>query len=760
MKLDVVKRRIELLLASEKRWPVVVDFSNRSDLVEFSEHFSVVGNTILSAEKFCGKDGTFKLEEVVNAIENNQGNTFIESISAFLKIQGESFSKSTLKALLSKSVNGHVVLLTYQCRNYLKFNDSRFADRNQIMLVDGEADTIPEICLVSPQLASVFSECYQGFEKIGTAIEKSNNQTVYIATDVKGSSFDKSVLNLSKINNGYDILCTKDSRTKSMSSSFGTHEQWIETLKLMGSGNWTTVIESQFGSLYGLADCIHEYESYSDFKKWLFFIAITLFGTKKNTYLQYAVNNSAKYKELTKSLYRAILAFDQSSLEFPKLYSERKAILASFVDSLAEVVDYCKVLSIKEENAVYFLTDLTQPEKEKVIDWLDTYGEKYSAPQLIGILSSIYPNLADYLAKYRFRNELLDTYFDVYKYQKVINKILPSFEVIVDEQSRELGFINALNSRSSIIDKLDLKETHAYFFDALGVEYLGFIQAKCNQYGLSTNISCGRSELPSLTQYNKEFLKTFEDSGCAVTNIKSLDDIKHHGEDSFDYEKVKKPVYLITELEIIDDLLKKIRAKIYGGHYKKALIVSDHGASRLAVLHDSENLWRMATNGVHSGRCCPKNDIDSKPDHAIDAEGFWVLSNYDRFQGGRKANVEVHGGASIEEVSVPIIEITRKRSNVEVFVTDASKIVTLAAKEFPKIKIFVGVHSNCIVIKIGDHFYDANQTIEEFIYEVPLYDCTKKGIYYFDVIDGSDTLATNLSFEVKKKGMSEVSLFD
>ena len=38
--------------------------------------------------------------------------------------------------------------------------------------------------------------------------------------------------------------------------------------------------------------------------------------------------------------------------------------------------------------------------------------------------------------------------------------------------------------------------------------------------------------------------------------------------------------------------------------------------------------------------------------------GYWVLANYDRFKGGRPANIEVHGGATLEEVTVPVIEIT------------------------------------------------------------------------------------------------------
>ena len=113
--------------------------------------------------------------------------------------------------------------------------------------------------------------------------------------------------------------------------------------------------------------------------------------------------------------------------------------------------------------------------------------------------------------------------------------------------------------------------------------------------------------------------------------------------------------------------MTKIKASILAGSYNKAIIISDHGASRLAVLHETENIWNMETKGEHSGRCCKISEIDDKPDFAIEESGYWILANYDRFSRKRRANVEVHGGASMEEVAVPIIEITQKTSNIEAF---------------------------------------------------------------------------------------------
>ena len=73
----------------------------------------------------------------------------------------------------------------------------------------------------------------------------------------------------------------------------------------------------------------------------------------------------------------------------------------------------------------------------------------------------------------------------------------------------------------------------------------------------------------------------------------------------------------------------------------------------------------MHSDGEHAGRCCPINELDDKPDCATEANGYWVIANYDRFAGGRLSSIEVHGGATLEEILVPVIEFTLKDSTVE-----------------------------------------------------------------------------------------------
>ena len=102
----------------------------------------------------------------------------------------------------------------------------------------------------------------------------------------------------------------------------------------------------------------------------------------------------------------------------------------------------------------------------------------------------------DYLLPYRFKNALLDGYFQDYKYQKVINKILPEFMAVVAQQAVNRDYNVILQPRSSVIESIDCTQAQTYFTDAMGVEYLGFIMSRCRELGLMAKVTVCRSELP------------------------------------------------------------------------------------------------------------------------------------------------------------------------------------------------------------------------------------------------------------------------
>ena len=62
---------------------------------------------------FCNQDEAIKLDELYASVSSNSGNTFITGLSGFLMLFGENVAKQALKTLITTSISGHVVIITY-----------------------------------------------------------------------------------------------------------------------------------------------------------------------------------------------------------------------------------------------------------------------------------------------------------------------------------------------------------------------------------------------------------------------------------------------------------------------------------------------------------------------------------------------------------------------------------------------------------------------------------------------------------------------
>ena len=471
MDLSYIRKKIDSYLGSTRSAPLIVDLQTRADLEELTDYYSTAANDVISASEFCGSDSAFKLDEFTFALSGFVRTTFITGLSAYLKLLGDRTVRDSLKTIVSKNYNAHIVVLTYQCREFLQFSDPRIMESGKVLICDGEPDPVPAICLISKNLAAAYGSCYFGFEQFEQAAEHCADPVAYIATTISKNAFPDALFQISQMNNSYDVICRRDHRTYNVSEDIGTPKQWDAVLERMGeNGTWNDIVSFYFGSQYALSGAVRNYLSFDETKKWYYFVALLIFGAKDNAYLDMALKNAEAPQTFFRSLYRTILTVDADNASFPELYQQRKSILSSFVDATDETIDYCKVVAVKERNAIRYLTDLTQPEREKIIDFLDKYGSGYSTDELRGILENVYPDLAAYLAPFRMRNDFLESYFADYKYQKLVNRILPSFEQVVDDQAVKHDFLSMLTPRSSCVDKIDVTGAQAFFVDALGAE--------------------------------------------------------------------------------------------------------------------------------------------------------------------------------------------------------------------------------------------------------------------------------------------------
>lgn len=127
--------------------------------------------------------------------------------------------------------------------------------------------------------------------------------------------------------------------------------------------------------------------------------------------------------------------------------------------------------------------------------------------------------------------------------------------------------------------------------DAMGAEYLGYLQSKCFDNGLEFSANIARCNLPSITSMNKEFVDEFQDVECKVYSNKNMDELKHDGTFTYDYEGNKYPIHLVEEIDILNKLVTQLKAM---PKEETAYVIADHGATRLAVINEKENKWEVS----------------------------------------------------------------------------------------------------------------------------------------------------------------------
>lgn len=194
---------------------------------------------------------------------------------------------------------------------------------------------------------------------------------------------------------------------------------------------------------------------------------------------------------------------------------------------------------------------------------------------------------------------------------------------------------------------------------------------------------------------------------------------------------------------------------------KSFIIASDHGASRLAVIKRQEVSYETDTKSEHSGRCCKAFD-GCDVTYKIEDNGFVILSDYGRFRGSRSGNVEVHGGASLEEIVVPVITLTlKKQTGIQITVIHPDDI-TADRHDGVALNLYISdVESpDNISLVIEDKSYQGkSEDGSHYTFKLKDIKRAKTKPYMADVFDGADLIGT-VSFRVRGKTATVKDDFD
>ncbi|MBR3745860.1 MAG: BREX-4 system phosphatase PglZ, partial [Selenomonadaceae bacterium] len=352
-----------------------------------------------------------------------------------------------------------------------------------------------------------------------------------------------------------------------------------------------------------------------------------------NEYEQFAFEQSANFEEFERNIFHALLKVNPSLREFDKLYRSRKSLVAGDEKYLSSYIEAAKALGT---DGLHYLTDNTLLEFRAAIELVEFAANR-------SVLEKNFPAARKYLEDYDFGDERLTKYFRRYKELKLLNIISEEFLLQVAQNSTTRIY-NEQETRQAVLEQTGGGKL--YWLDGLSVDFLSYIKLRLSEMGFRAKIRTARAELPTLTSVNKNFYEEWPWE--KFPKNERLDKLRHGTR--------KVMVYFCDELFIIDEALNEMTSALKSGETSKVILTSDHGSSRGAVICRGQTI-KLQSTGEHGGRCCKIDERDAKPNCAVAANGYYSLTNYDRIQGGRLESVEMHGGATLEEVLVPVIEI-------------------------------------------------------------------------------------------------------
>ena len=731
---------------------LIVNVNNVEDYLNIKSRLEVE-LAVIKISVFCNKnDDLPDFEKFLTVSCSTKKNSLLLGASEYLRLQDEASFDIQTQALLS-SINkaAKVVVLYFDCEKKLKTlldNDIRLKEKNQIILVKGNKAEKTSIKLLNSEIK--ISGSIAVIKGIKTYLDKFEEECSIhsiISTKYYDVDFSRASISIQKISSTFELLGILTPISGRISKSFGTEDNWKYICENINGNDVDTFITKEFGNLDTIEALFYKWKEWDINRKWLYFIALKL-SNLKNKYLDFVNQKSLNVDDFISKLYSCILEFPSTSKEFDNLYKERKCLIGFVKDDSCNN-EFCAKVKIMAKNRIYYLTDTTALEKEDILLWLseqETINE-----DTLAILTRVSPELVSYLTEYDLAVDSYTDYFKKYKLQKLNNKIYDGFIDVVNENAQKREYNLLLKTRNEVFEKIDKTDSKIYFIDSLGVEFMGYISRLCSELGLNIEVSVTKANMPTTTYLNKDFLDNYRDR---TIDIKRLDNIKHSGEGDYNYEFSKLPLHIFEELKIIRDAFVRIKADLSKSTVKKVIVVSDHGASRLVILYDNKITFPTETNGTQGGRCCKYVEGSEIPKYATIENGQCILASYDRFKTQGAPRVETHGGATLEELMVPIITVINEKEKV--IATLVENIIIVSYKIKATLRIFITKQYDRISVKIKNKMYESTE-IDGGFFTVPIYDIINIGEYKGEVFAAGQYI-DEISFKLVKPTSGEKDL--
>lgn len=445
-----------------------------------------------------------------------------------------------------------------------------------------------------------------------------------------------------------------------LSKQLGTDEQWTSLIPFVSPKiTMDEVIPRALNMhFFDPKPVIGNWNTLSDNERWVFFLWYKLGLNKSSDYISYAIEQTANYHDLLTSLECAIIDC-QDNPNFDEWVLQREELLKkagylaptnAFIEKLDKIDDTRLKLKI--------LTGRTHEERTKILELISSaLKEGKTISDFKSLLQVKYPDLLLYMKPSNYLSGEVKEYMAAYK----ANKIADSFSLQLSDIAGQIDCLE-FDTRGSILFSLKKSGPQMYYlwFDGLGIEWLDMLIEKIKGIAPSISLlkaSIGTAVLPTVTKVNMDKADPETISEKKVDDLDTLSHIKDKSDCNYFSIVVK-------QFELIESIAQRIVDTIKAHPDMEVIVTADHGMSRMAAkgFHLTQGVNPPLKAEVYNhGRYCilpsdttPLSVSNTKKDGNIVA---FCTHNHFTFPG--YAPGEVHGGASPEELLVPILHFAK-----------------------------------------------------------------------------------------------------
>lgn len=496
----------------------------------------------------------------------------------------------------------------------------------------------------------------------------------YATRQIKQLSPSSGDYELSIVTDPFSYICSllKESNGK-LVKELGTDEQWTSLIPYVSAANGTLERLITEGLNIVKFDPYHILGTWNALdinKKWLFCLWYALGLNQKSDYISYALSKAKAEISVTISLECAILnCIDNTNFD-EWLLQRKQALDVLGITELSHEF-WAKYDELSDTRLkIKILTGKTHNERTKIIELLSQSLSGGKQPNdFKTILKEKYPDLLLYLSEPEHLEPELSEYISQYKVNKIANRFSLSF-------SNMAGTINPYDYKTRGQILFDLKGScDAYFLwmDGMGIEWIDMLLAKVKRQNSSLanpSIVIGAAVLPTITTIN---MGKADPATISEKKFDALDSLSHIKDKSdCNYHSI-----IAKQFEMMDKIADIICQAAVKHPDKDIVVTADHGMSRMAAIgfHKTGGISAPSSAIVcNLGRYCeiPMDSKMSSITNTIKEECIIAFKTHNHFTISGNAPGELHGGATPEEMLVPIIHFKKLGQKKETVISDVS----------------------------------------------------------------------------------------